>query len=216
VKQRCQFKHAISAVVVGLMLGASTALAQTWPKFLRDADPSVTIVTPKYRMRIFTGGFDLPHPKIVEKKLPKLLRKNGINENMVRTTLGYARQLTGALEPSTMPTLIDGAVDWVVGEWNGCGGKYSTFIRSFDWSRVTITVRDTIFPNPDTGVMSAGVAMSKTSAHIVNLSFQRWFSDPANAAIIDISGGARWELNNIAMWNYSGRSRDIGTGRPCQ
>jgi hypothetical protein len=114
-----------------------------------------------------------------------------------------------------MPALIDGSVDWVINEWNNCGGKYASFINGFDWSRVTITIRDTIFPNPDTGVMSAGVAMSKTSAHIVNLSFQRLFSDPGNAALVEISGGARWELNNIAMWNYSGRPRDIGTGRPC-
>lgn len=215
MKLRDRFTFVALVVLVGASL-AGTAEAQTWPKFLRDADPTVVIVTPKYRVRVFTGGFDLPHPKIVEKKLPKLLRKQGLNENMVRTAQEYARRLTGAFEPSTMPAMIDEAVDWVVDQWSDCGGKYSSFIRGFNWSRVTITVRDTIFPNPDTGVMSAGVAMSKTSAHIVNLSFQRWFSDPANAALIDVFGGAKWELNNIAIWNYSGRPRDIGTSRPCQ
>ena len=215
MKPSSRLTSAALAVLVGGAL-ATISQAQTWPKFLRDADPTVMIVTPKYHVRVFTGGFNHPHPKIIEKKLPKLLRKQGINENMNRTALEYARKLSGVTEPSIMPALIDEAVDWVVGQWNGCGGKYASFIRGFDWSRVTITVRDTIFPNPDTGVMSAGVAMSKTSAHIVNLSFQRWFSDPANAALIEILGGAQWELNNIAIWNYSGRPRDIGTSRPCQ
>lgn len=205
-----------SLSIVILLLCAGSVSAQTWPKFLGDSDPSVVAYTPKFRIKVFTGGFDLPHRKIVEKKLPKRLLNQDVPLNTADAAQDYARRITGQFAPSTMLDDIDASVDRIINQWDSCGGSYSRFIHGFDWSSVTITVRDTVVTNPSTGQLAYGVTMDKRNAHIVNLSFWYWFSDPSKAQLVVIYDIAAWELGNVAVWNYYGHPKDIGTGRPCQ
>lgn len=193
-----------------------TAGAQTWPKFLGRGDPTVVAYTPKHNIRVFTGGFDLPRRKQTEKKLLNMLVNHNASQSVITTAQDYGRRLTGIFEPSTLLDEVDEAIDRITEIWGSCGGSYGTFASNFDWSRITFTVRDSVFPNPVTGVMSGGVALDKLNAHVVNLTFHYWFnSDPTRLEIAKLGDFVRWEAGNILQWNRTGQPLDIGDGSPC-
>jgi hypothetical protein len=209
----------LRATVIAFLAGiafSGTTEAQTWPKLLGEADPTVVAYTPKYNSRVYTGGFDQPRRKQTEKKLLNTLRKRNATQSTITTAQDYGRRLTGLFEPSTLLDEIDEAIDRVTATWRACGGTYASFASAFDWSRITFTVRDTVFANPGTGVMSGAVTMDKRNAHIVNLTFHYWFDpDPTRLEIAKLGDFARWEAGNILEWNRTGRPRELGDSSPC-
>ena len=209
----------LRATVIAFLTGiafSSPAGAQTWPKLLGEADSTVVAYTPKYHVRVFTGGFDQPRPKQTEKKLVSKLRKHDATQSTITTAQDYGRRLTGLFEPSTLLDEIDEAIDRVTAIWRSCGGIYARHSSDFGWSNITFTVRDTVFANPGTGVMVGGVTVDKYNAHIVNLTFHYWFDpDPTRLEIAKLGDFARWEAGNILEWNRTGQPRDIGDSSPC-
>ena len=209
----------VRATVIALFAVIAVSInadAQTWPKLLGDADPTVVAYSPKYHVRVFTGGFDLPRRKQTERKLLNTLTKHNATQSAITTAQDYGRRLTGIFEPSTLLDEVDEAIERITEIWRSCGGSYASFASEFDWSRITFTVRDTVFANPGTGVMSGGVAMDKLNAHVVNLTFHYWFDpDPTRLEIAKLGDFVRWEAGNILEWNMTGQPRDIGDGSPC-
>ena len=146
----------------------------------------------------------------------KTLGKHDATQSAITTAQDYGRRLTGLFEPSTLLDEVDEAIDRITAIWGDCGGSYASFASNFDWSRITFTIRDTVFANPVTGVMAGGVTMDKFNAHVVNLTFHYWFDpDPTRLEIAKMGDFVRWEAGNILEWNRTGRAQDIGDSSPC-
>lgn len=209
------FLRASLLTLLTVIAFSATTSAQSWPKLLGDADPTVVAYTPKYHIRVYTGGFDQPRRKQTERKLLTTLGKHDATQSTITTAQDYARRLTGIFEPSTMLSEVDEAIDRITAIWQAAGGSHASFASNFDWSHVTFTVRDTVFANPSSGVMVGGVTMDKFNAHVVNLTFHYWFDpDPSRLEIAKMGDFVRWEAGNILEWNMAGTPKDVGDSAP--
>lgn len=202
----------ILATVLAL---AGSASAQ-YPTFLGASDPYRMAVTPRHHITVWTGGFDSPHPKWAKKKTYRLCMANGLPENSCLAAQEYVRRLTGAEAPSSMLEEVDAAADHVIDVWTACGGSYASYVRGFDWSRITVTVKDTIFPNPASGIMSGGLTLNGgRDVWLVNFWFDGWFCCRGEAGLATMGAYARWELGNAVVWGYHDRPIDKGDISPC-
>lgn len=200
-------------VLTLLVLSTLCNAQQQWPRFLGERDPSAFAVTPRHHVCVYTGGFEFPRRKQVEKKLPARMRAQGVPEPTITQAQDYARRLTGQGQASILLDEIDAAVDRLTATWAACGGSHATFARSFDWSQITVTIADTVISTPSG--LSYGVTWDRTHIEVVNLSFGQWFSDPTHAYLITLTNIVAWEAGNAMSWQYQGYPTDNGSFSPC-
>lgn len=200
--------------VAGVLFAISVSIPAQYPRFIGASDPSVMLITPKHRITVWTGGFSSPHPKWVKRKTLNTCLANELPEASCIAAQEYARLLTSDGE---LAVQIDDAADHVIAVWGGCGEPYASFARRFDFSRITVTVRDTIFQQPGTGVWCGGLtADGGRSITVVNLFFQPYFSDRSHAGLATMRAFADYELGNSVTWAFLGHVRDTGDAPPCR
>lgn len=209
-----------SRIVRGLFIVAAlfvigVPVSAQYPKFIGEADPSVMLITPRHRITVWTGGFDRSHPKWAKKKTLNKCLAADLPKSSCLAAQDYVQQITGFDQPSTFEAEIDNAADHVIAVWVACGEPYASFARRFDWSRITVTVKDTIFQVD--GVWSGGMtADGGRTVWLVDLFFQGWFSDREHASLATMGQFANWELGNCVTWAYLGHVRDTGDSSPCR
>lgn len=214
----------IAPVVVCLLSGivtSATPPAQNpeFPRLLGNSDPSSPpLRTPRYRVLVYANGFDSPNkePK-VKKSGPRKLRGFGLSKHQIDQFKDYAGQLVGLNGLSTLAIEIDEGVEQIKKKWNDCGGAYSSFINSVDWSQVEVRIMDRPFASPLCGNCLVSGEVDGNRIRIVNVMFNRLFSDPSNAYLNGVRWLAPWELGNFAWWKFHRNNPpyELGFQSPC-
>jgi hypothetical protein len=190
-----------------------------YPKLLGNRSPSSPPYrTARHRVLVYANGFDDPdkEPK-VKKSGPRKLRRFGLSKQQIDSFIDYSGQLVGLNGLSTLAIEIDEGVEQIREQWNGCGGAYASFINSIDWSQIEVHIMDRPFRSALCNNCLVSGELDGRRIRIVNVMFNRLFSDPKNAYLNGVRWLAPWELGNYAWWKFHRNNPpyELGFQSPC-